>query len=79
VKRFIVAHCTTTYDDVRRHEAPVADREPDHIARQAVGRTRKNRRSLAGAGKVLELGIGTGRVAIPLAARGVAVHGIEAS
>ena len=34
---------------------------------------------LAGTGKALELGIGTGRVAIPLAARGVAVHGIEAS
>ncbi|HLL24966.1 MAG TPA: class I SAM-dependent methyltransferase [Kofleriaceae bacterium] len=34
---------------------------------------------LAGTGKALELGIGTGRVAIPLAARGVAVHGIESS
>jgi len=34
---------------------------------------------LAGTGNALELGIGTGRVAIPLAARGVAVHGIEAS
>lgn len=35
--------------------------------------------SLAGAGPVLELGIGTGRVAIPLAAAGVEVHGIDAS
>ncbi len=34
---------------------------------------------LAGDGKVLELAIGTGRVALPLAARGLAVHGIEAS
>ena len=34
---------------------------------------------LAGAGPVLELGVGTGRVACPLAERGVAVHGIEAS
>jgi SAM-dependent methyltransferase len=34
---------------------------------------------LAGTGKALELGVGTGRVAIPLAARGVAVHGIDAS
>ena len=34
---------------------------------------------LAGAGPVLELGIGTGRVALPLAARGIAVHGIDAS
>lgn len=35
--------------------------------------------SLAGAGPVLELGIGTGRFALPLAARGVSVHGIDAS
>jgi SAM-dependent methyltransferase len=34
---------------------------------------------LAGSGPVLELGIGTGRVALPLAARGVRVHGIDAS
>lgn len=34
---------------------------------------------LAGAGKALELGIGTGRIALPLSARGVEVHGIDAS
>ena len=34
---------------------------------------------LARGGPVLELAIGTGRVAIPLAARGLSVHGIEAS
>lgn len=34
---------------------------------------------LAGDGAALELGIGTGRVALPLAARGVRVHGIELS
>jgi SAM-dependent methyltransferase len=34
---------------------------------------------LAGAGRALELGIGTGRVALPLAARGVHVEGIDAS
>jgi SAM-dependent methyltransferase len=34
---------------------------------------------LAGSGKALELGIGTGRVALPLAERGVAVEGIDAS
>lgn len=34
---------------------------------------------LAGDGPVLELGIGTGRVALPLVARGVEVHGIDAS
>jgi SAM-dependent methyltransferase len=34
---------------------------------------------LAGAGPVLELAIGTGRIALPLAERGVEVHGIDAS
>jgi SAM-dependent methyltransferase len=34
---------------------------------------------LAGPGPALELGIGTGRVALPLAARGVQVHGVDAS
>ncbi len=34
---------------------------------------------LAGSGRALELGIGTGRIALPLAARGVPVHGIELS
>jgi len=53
------------YDEVHTHLDPTAAVE---VLAQ-----------LAGAGKALELGIGTGRVAIPLAARGVAVHGIEAS
>ncbi len=34
---------------------------------------------LAGEGRALELGIGTGRIAVPLAQRGVPVHGIEMS
>jgi SAM-dependent methyltransferase len=34
---------------------------------------------LAGGGRALELGIGTGRIALPLAQRGVPVHGIELS
>ena len=34
---------------------------------------------LAAGGRALELGIGTGRIALPLAARGVEVHGIELS
>jgi SAM-dependent methyltransferase len=34
---------------------------------------------LAGSGRALELGIGTGRIALPLAARGVPVHGIDLS
>ena len=34
---------------------------------------------LAGGGPVLELGIGTGRVALPLVRRGIEVHGVDAS
>jgi SAM-dependent methyltransferase len=34
---------------------------------------------LAGSGRALELGIGTGRIALPLAQRGITVHGIDQS
>src|SRR3954452_21579155 len=34
---------------------------------------------LAGNGRALELGIGTGRIALPLAQRGIPVHGIDLS
>jgi SAM-dependent methyltransferase len=34
---------------------------------------------LAGTGRALELGVGTGRIALPLAARGASVHGIDLS
>lgn len=34
---------------------------------------------LAGGGRALELGVGTGRIALPLADRGVPVHGIDLS
>jgi SAM-dependent methyltransferase len=34
---------------------------------------------LAGSGRALEFGIGTGRIALPLARRGVSVHGIDLS
>jgi SAM-dependent methyltransferase len=48
--------------------------EPDEI-----GRTVDLLAELAGDGPVLELAIGTGRIGAPLAARGIAVHGIEVS
>src|SRR6476646_1149284 len=35
--------------------------------------------ALAGDGAALELGIGTGRIALPLSLRGVRVHGIDLS
>lgn len=53
------------YDERTAHRDP----EPE-VARIA---------ELAGAGPVLELGIGTGRVALPLAALGIEVHGVDAS
>jgi SAM-dependent methyltransferase len=34
---------------------------------------------LAGSGRALELGVGTGRIALPLSQRGVSVHGIDLS
>jgi SAM-dependent methyltransferase len=45
----------------------------------AVAATADFLAELAGEGKALELGIGTGRIALPLAARGVRVHGIDLS
>ena len=49
---------------------------PDGPATQAVSNVLAG---LAAGGRALELGIGTGRVALPLAARGIEVHGIDAS
>lgn len=56
--------------------APIYDDVHAHLDPTAAGEVLAN---LAGTGKALELGIGTGRIAIPLAGRGIAVHGIEAS
>jgi SAM-dependent methyltransferase len=44
-----------------------------------VGATVEFLARLASGGAALELGIGTGRIALPLAARGVRVHGIDLS
>jgi SAM-dependent methyltransferase len=59
----------THYDDdvARMFEAATLDATVDFLA------------ALAGEGPVLELGIGTGRVALPLAARGITVAGIDLS
>ena len=56
------------------------DRDAAHLFEPAViGPTVDVLASLAGAGRALEFGIGTGRVALPLSARGVPVHGIDIS
>src|SRR6187399_858262 len=58
-----------TYDEYRdpMFSVEVIDPAVDFLARQA------------GDGRALEFAIGTGRIALPLAARGVEVHGIDLS
>ena len=56
------------YDDL--YEAPMRVETADSVRTLA---------ELAAGGRVLEFAIGTGRVALPLAATGLEVHGIEAS
>jgi SAM-dependent methyltransferase len=54
-------------DDAVMFDPAVVDPVADYLA------------ELAGDGAALEFGIGTGRIAVPLAARGVPVHGIDLS
>ena len=65
-------HVAATYDDSSETFGPGAV-EPvaDVLAGLAGGG--------ADRGRALELGIGTGRIALPLARRGVEVHGIDLS
>jgi SAM-dependent methyltransferase len=73
----------------------VADAKPDYFGEEVAARydaglgrwgdperidaTARFLADLAGNGAALELGIGTGRIALPLAERGVSVHGIDLS
>ena len=61
----------------------VADRFDERYAHQAdpsvVGPVVDFLADLAGDGDALELGVGTGRIALPLARRGVRVHGLDLS
>lgn len=57
------------YDDIYHHAPGFGD----------VAHTISFLAAFAGDGPVLELGIGTGRIALPLLAAGVRVHGIDAS
>jgi len=50
-----------------------------HESRLATDPTVEFLAQLAGSEPVLELGVGTGRVAVPLAERGLEVHGIDAA
>ena len=55
------------FDDIMAFPAAETNAAVDELFRLAAG------------GPVLELGIGTGRVALPLAGRGIAVQGIDSS
>jgi SAM-dependent methyltransferase len=55
------------------------DSEAELFAPDVVNATVDVLAGLAGDGRALELGVGTGRIALPLAARGVPVHGIDMS
>jgi SAM-dependent methyltransferase len=55
------------------------DETTDGFDPAVVGPTVDFLAELAGDGRTLELGIGTGRIALPLSARGVTVHGIDLS
>ena len=71
------AYGPATYGDhiAEIYDERYAQRDPESAALRLA--------ELVGPGPVLELGIGTGRVAVPLAAhlapRGIAVHGVDAS
>jgi SAM-dependent methyltransferase len=58
-----------------RYDATLGDRRDPEVVAATVDFLVE----LAGEGAALELGIGTGRIALPLAARGVRVHGIDLS
>ena len=62
-------------DVAARYDADEADMFTDEVLVPTVDLLAE----LAGDGAALELGIGTGRVAVPLHQRGVPVHGIELS
>ena len=55
------------------------DDDDEMFAPQAIDPVVDVLAELAGGGRALELAIGTGRIALPLARRGVEVHGIELS
>ena len=64
-------------------DEPIAARydeaNADMFSPERVGPAVELLAELAGDGRALELAIGTGRIAVPLAERGVPVHGIELS
>jgi SAM-dependent methyltransferase len=62
-----------------RVAAEYDDDESDRFDPAEIGATVDVLADLAGTGRALELGIGTGRIALSLSGRGVPVHGIDLS
>jgi SAM-dependent methyltransferase len=70
------------HDDGYFDEAVAArydDADGDEFEAEAIDSAVDFLVELAGTGRALEFGIGTGRIAVPLARRGVPVHGVEMS
>lgn len=67
------------FDDPAFYGDRWADVYDEHHAGRDPAPTVEFLARLAGQGRVLELAIGTGRIALPLAARGIAVEGVDAS
>jgi Methyltransferase domain len=65
-----------TYGD---RTADVYDERYEELFAEDTARAAAFLEELAGGGPALELGVGTGRIAIPLSEAGVDVHGIDAS
>lgn len=66
------------YDPVMSFLEDVAERDPD-VSRGDEEETVAFLAEAAGGGPALELGIGSGRIALPLAARGIRVDGVDIS
>jgi hypothetical protein len=62
-----------------REAAVYDEQEAEMFASEVVTPIVDTLAALAGTGAALEMGIGTGRIALPLIARGVTVRGIDAS
>jgi SAM-dependent methyltransferase len=69
----------TGFDDPAFYGGRWASVYDEHHAERDPGPTAEFLAELAAGGRALELAIGTGRVALPLAGRGIVVEGIDAS
>lgn len=71
--------CRVNDYDASTYGDRIAERYDEWYSALDVERAVECLARLAGRGPILELGVGTGRVALPLVRRGLQVHGIDAS